>query len=36
MEISIGLILMLVFVTGIAIGTLLVVILAIYMMSEEI
>lgn len=35
MEISIGLILMLVFVTGIAIGTLLVVILAIYMMSEE-
>lgn len=36
MEISIGLILMLVFVTGIAIGTLLVVILAIYMMSEEV
>lgn len=35
MEVSIGLILMLVFITGIAIGTLLVVILAIYMMSEE-
>jgi hypothetical protein len=36
MEISISLLLMLVFITGIALGTVLVVILAIYMMSEEI
>jgi hypothetical protein len=35
MEISISLLLMLVFITGIAFGTILVVILTIYFMSEE-
>ena len=35
MEISIGLLLMLVFITGIALGTIIVVILTIYMMSED-
>ena len=35
MEISIGFLFLLVLCTGIAVGTLLVVILAIYMMSEE-
>lgn len=35
MEISLGLLLMLIFVTGIAFGTIIVVILTIYMMSED-
>ena len=35
MEISLSLLLMLIFVTGIAFGTIIVVILTIYMMSED-